>query len=419
MRNYEEVAERVFRRGNEIIKRNKRRRRVILGVCSSAACLAVVIAVSFGEWASSRRGFNAAGDIDLNWRPDAPEASASAYAALSAGQDDPEITENNTLTDFTGIETTGEPTDNAFNQPIETRGMIWPVGGEGGVIVEKMYSDGGYVGHKGIDISAPYGTPVYAAADGTVIEANGDGYNGGRGLYVAIEHDDGYVTNYCHLSDVCVAPGQRVTAGDTVGEVGATGKITGESLHFEVRGADGTPLNPLDFLPEHESAIAERIDEQPHTTTVIDDFDIGGVACYSTPENGNVIHSEPLKEAMKYYGEIDKYGGDIFYYIKVDFFKDGEFVDPGDPVIREEEWSRISETGVQCEMMTTSANWGELNTYYFLLMLTKKEIENFAPSDGLGYIFCLVDEDGKGPVRIERDTVHLPETCEIATETGD
>jgi LysM repeat protein len=103
----------------------------------------------------------------------------------------------------------------------------------------------GLHGWNGIDIGAPRGTPVYAAAGGSVIIARAGGWNGGYGNYVVITHGNGTQTLYSHLSSVSVSPGQSVSAGETVGAVGNTGKSSGPHLHFEVRGG----ANPLRNCP--------------------------------------------------------------------------------------------------------------------------------------------------------------------------
>lgn len=93
-------------------------------------------------------------------------------------------------------------------------------------------------GWNGIDLGAARGTPVHAAADGTVIIArNNGGWNGGYGNYVVITHDNGTQTLYGHLKNTVVSPGQSVSAGQTIGYEGSTGLSTGPHLHFEVRGA--------------------------------------------------------------------------------------------------------------------------------------------------------------------------------------
>jgi murein DD-endopeptidase MepM/ murein hydrolase activator NlpD len=95
----------------------------------------------------------------------------------------------------------------------------------------------GLHGHNGIDIGATPGTPVLAAASGRAIVVRLGGYNGGYGNMIIISHDNGVQTVYGHLRDIYITQGQTVTQGQTIGEVGNTGKSTGPHLHFEVRGA--------------------------------------------------------------------------------------------------------------------------------------------------------------------------------------
>jgi len=96
----------------------------------------------------------------------------------------------------------------------------------------------GVHGWNGVDIGAARGTPIHAAADGTVIiaRANG-GWNGGYGNYVVITHSNGSQTLYGHMRSVIVSSGQSVLSGQIIGYVGSTGESTGPHLHFEVRGA--------------------------------------------------------------------------------------------------------------------------------------------------------------------------------------
>jgi len=95
----------------------------------------------------------------------------------------------------------------------------------------------GLHGHNGIDIAATPGTPVLASASGRVIVARMGGYNGGYGNMIIITHEKGIQTFYAHLRDIYVTSGQTVSQGQTIGEVGNTGRSTGPHLHFEVRGA--------------------------------------------------------------------------------------------------------------------------------------------------------------------------------------
>jgi len=93
-------------------------------------------------------------------------------------------------------------------------------------------------GWNAVDLGAARGTPIHAAADGTVIVVRNNGaWNGGYGNYVVITHDNGTQTLYAHMSSAIVSSGESVSAGQVIGYVGMTGLTTGPHLHFEVRGA--------------------------------------------------------------------------------------------------------------------------------------------------------------------------------------
>jgi murein DD-endopeptidase MepM/ murein hydrolase activator NlpD len=100
--------------------------------------------------------------------------------------------------------------------------------------------------HKGIDIATRAGTPIAAAAGGTVVLAAYGYY--GYGNTVIIRHPNGIETLYAHLTEIWVRMGQTVGQGDSIGTVGCTGYCTGPHLHFEVR-VGGSPVNPLNYLP--------------------------------------------------------------------------------------------------------------------------------------------------------------------------
>lgn len=99
-------------------------------------------------------------------------------------------------------------------------------------------------GHTGLDIAAPYGTSIKAAASGTVTFA---GYSGGYGYVVKMSHGNGIETYYGHCSKLYVSAGQKIEAGDVIAAVGSTGNSTGNHLHFEVR-VNGSEVNPQNYL---------------------------------------------------------------------------------------------------------------------------------------------------------------------------
>ena len=103
---------------------------------------------------------------------------------------------------------------------------------------------GGMEFHQGLDIAAPMGTTITAAASGTVISA---GWYGGYGNYILIDHGGGMATGYGHCSQIFVSVGQKVQKGQAIGAVGSTGYSTGPHVHFEVR-INGKPVDPVPYL---------------------------------------------------------------------------------------------------------------------------------------------------------------------------
>lgn len=124
----------------------------------------------------------------------------------------------------------------------QSRGFFsWPTGAR--------YLSGynfGENGHNGIDISAPEGTTVWAADNGVVTQAQG-GWNYGYGNVVQIDHGNGFVTIYAHLSSISVGQCQSISAGAPIGAAGNTGNSQGAHLHFEIR-VGGSPINPWNLL---------------------------------------------------------------------------------------------------------------------------------------------------------------------------
>ena len=98
--------------------------------------------------------------------------------------------------------------------------------------------------HKGVDFAGPVGTPLYATADGIVTHA---GWGSGYGRLVKIQHEFGIETRYAHMSKIIVKVGQRVSRGQRIGDMGASGRVTGPHLHYEVR-IGGEAVNPMIYI---------------------------------------------------------------------------------------------------------------------------------------------------------------------------
>jgi murein DD-endopeptidase MepM/ murein hydrolase activator NlpD len=127
----------------------------------------------------------------------------------------------------------------SYDSTPSASGLIWPVNGP---VVSPFGMRWGRL-HAGIDIAVPYGTPIHAAASGTVIYA---GWMGGYGNFVIVDHGGGLATGYAHQSSIAVGGGS-VSQGQVIGYVGCTGHCFGPHLHFEVR-VNGTPVDPLGYL---------------------------------------------------------------------------------------------------------------------------------------------------------------------------
>ncbi|MGD2052642.1 MAG: peptidoglycan DD-metalloendopeptidase family protein [Gammaproteobacteria bacterium] len=128
--------------------------------------------------------------------------------------------------------------------------FIWPVTGEISSIfgLRRFFNEQERNPHNGLDIAAPEGTDIRVTADGTVIEA-GDFFFSGNMIYV--DHGQGLISLYAHLSRIDVKPGDVLRRGDILGAVGQTGRVTGAHLHFAVL-ANGVLVDPLYFLPQQQ-----------------------------------------------------------------------------------------------------------------------------------------------------------------------
>jgi murein DD-endopeptidase MepM/ murein hydrolase activator NlpD len=125
-------------------------------------------------------------------------------------------------------------------QDASASGFIWPVSGS---VVSGYGMRWGQL-HAGVDIAVPAGTPIRAAASGTVVLA---AVTGGYGNYTCIDHGGGLSTCYAHQSSYAVSSGQSVDQGQVIGSVGCTGHCFGDHLHFEVR-VNGSPVDPMGYL---------------------------------------------------------------------------------------------------------------------------------------------------------------------------
>ena len=117
--------------------------------------------------------------------------------------------------------------------------LIRPVSG----IITTRFGRGNY-GHRGLDIATSTGTPIKAAAGGTVTVA---GWNNSYGYMVKVSHGNGVETVYAHCSKLLVSRGQSVSQGQIIAKIGSTGNSSGPHLHFEVR-INGTLYNPQNYI---------------------------------------------------------------------------------------------------------------------------------------------------------------------------
>lgn len=167
---------------------------------------------------------------------------------------------------------------------ITSNGFVWPTNG-GGVVCGLS----SYPGHTGIDIAGgvPEGSPVYAAAAGTVAKAI-DNYTG-YGKHIIIDHGNGFQTLYAHNSELYVSEGDVVAKGQTIAAVGRSGSAYGFQLHFEVR-QDGKILDPEDFVTAPDSEAARRYSEivQPENSEYTAQVDGDGLT-YTVDISGDKI----------------------------------------------------------------------------------------------------------------------------------
>jgi murein DD-endopeptidase MepM/ murein hydrolase activator NlpD len=131
---------------------------------------------------------------------------------------------------------------------VGSHGFIWPVRGH---VVEGYGTSRNGTQNDGINIAARVGAPVYAAAAGEVVYVGNE--LRGYGNLVLIKHENGYLTAYAHNSAILVHKGERVTRGQTIARVGATGEVGEPQLHFEIR-VGRNPVDPSQYLPPVQQA---------------------------------------------------------------------------------------------------------------------------------------------------------------------
>ena len=145
------------------------------------------------------------------------------------------------VTEVTTVGTAKTTASAAQRSAERSAGFICPLK-RGSFTVSAYYGDGR--GHKGMDLAANKGTPIYAVADGRVTSS---GYDKDYGYNIIIQHSNGLSTRYAHASVLFVNKGQTVSQGDVIAYVGSTGASTGNHLHFEVM-VNGNRVNPISYI---------------------------------------------------------------------------------------------------------------------------------------------------------------------------
>ena len=156
-----------------------------------------------------------------------------------------------------------------FTNTLPNVDFIWPISGRISSIfgLRRFFNEQERRPHSGLDIAAPEGTPIKATASGTVIDS-GDFFFSGNMIY--LDHGQGLVSMYAHMSKLLVKPGDYVTQGEIIGEVGETGRVTGPHLHFAVI-ANRTLIDPMFMLPQdgndYSAKIEDILTKKPAKTT--------------------------------------------------------------------------------------------------------------------------------------------------------
>jgi murein DD-endopeptidase MepM/ murein hydrolase activator NlpD len=165
----------------------------------------------------------------------------TANEGLQTPSANPGLGVRSTLSDFASLDETPDASGN--NVP-DMWPILGPVNSGFGQRIDPVLGNGEGEFHKGVDIGSPDGTPVHAPAGGRILKA---GPGSGYGREIEIDHGNGIVTVYGHLSGYNVVAGQNVVKGEVIGYVGHSGRVTGPHLHYEVQ-VRGTAVNPHKYL---------------------------------------------------------------------------------------------------------------------------------------------------------------------------
>ena len=151
-----------------------------------------------------------------------------------------------------------------YSETVPNVDFIWPVTGRISSIfgLRRFFNEQERRPHSGLDIAADEGTPVMAVADGTVVDT-GDFFFSGNMIY--LDHGQGIISLYAHLSKISVEPGDTVKQGDIIGNVGQTGRVTGPHLHFAVY-ANQTLIDPIFMLPKNGNPAMASSSEKTATS---------------------------------------------------------------------------------------------------------------------------------------------------------
>jgi murein DD-endopeptidase MepM/ murein hydrolase activator NlpD len=234
---------RINKQDNEIVGRVKalkdeseRKKKLLEALKKQAEAAVAEIAAKRQELAQTRAGIQSS-RADL---ASARDARRNSLSHVRAGRR--ELEGNLAALEAASARVTAQLQGSGTAGPIRrgSGNFIWPVNGP---IVSPFGMRWGRL-HAGVDIAVPSGTPVHAAASGTVAIA---GWVDGYGNYTCINHGGGIATCYGHQSSIGVSVGQSVKQGQVIGSSGCTGHCLGPHVHFEVR-INGTPVDPMGYL---------------------------------------------------------------------------------------------------------------------------------------------------------------------------